>query len=139
MSWPAWKRRPRPSGSSRYPNGDVKTPLTGMISPPLPGAGGAWRKSGSAGAEGDENKADGERKHDEHPVLAVEAKKGKVLDQKVQRPRASVFRAQDKHSGFKNILFLYFRSGDAGASGVDLTFAPPNREFVMRMSNPKLH
>jgi hypothetical protein len=45
----------------------------------------------AAGPEGHENKASGERKHDEHPVLAVEAKKGKVLDQKVQRPRAPMF------------------------------------------------
>ena len=28
----------------------------------------------AAGAEGDENKAGGDRKHNEHPVLAVEAK-----------------------------------------------------------------
>ena len=90
-------------------------------------------------AEHEENKAGGDRKHDEHPVLAVEAKNGKVLDQKVQRPHAPVFRAQDRHSGFKNVLFLYFRNGDAGASGVDLTFVPPNREFVIRMSNPKFH
>ena len=48
----------------------------------------------AAGAEGDENKAGGDRKPNEHPVLAVEAKKGKVLDQKVQRPRAPHFPRQ---------------------------------------------
>jgi hypothetical protein len=44
--------------------------------------------------------------------LAFEAKKGKVLDQKVQRPRAPISRARRKirRFGFKNILFLYFHS-----------------------------
>jgi|HubBroStandDraft_5_1064220.scaffolds.fasta_scaffold618344_2 hypothetical protein len=62
----------------------------------------------AAGAEGDENKAGGDRKHNEHPVLAVEAKKGKVLDQKVQRLRAPNVLGQDRRSAFRNILFLYF-------------------------------
>jgi hypothetical protein len=62
----------------------------------------------AAGAEGDENKAGGDRKHNEHPVLAVEAKKGKVLDQKVQRLRAANVLGQDRRSAFRNILFLYF-------------------------------
>jgi hypothetical protein len=48
----------------------------------------------AAGGENDENKARDDRKHDEHPVLTVKAKERKVLDQKVQRPRAPIFRAR---------------------------------------------
>jgi hypothetical protein len=57
----------------------------------------------AAGAEGDENRAGGDRKHNEHPVLAVEAKKGKMLDQKVQRLRAPNILGQDRRSAFGNI------------------------------------
>jgi hypothetical protein len=65
-----------------------------------------------AGAENENGKTCDDRKNNDHPVLALEAKKGKVLDQKVQRPRAPIFRARRKikRSGFKNILFLYFHS-----------------------------
>jgi hypothetical protein len=66
----------------------------------------------AAGAENENGKTCDDRKNNDHPVLALEAKKGKVLDQKVQRPRAPIFRARRKikRSGFKNILFLYFHS-----------------------------
>jgi hypothetical protein len=64
------------------------------------------------GAENEKDKACDDHKNDDHPVLGFESKKGKVLDQKVQRPRAPIFRARRKikRSGFKNILFLYFHS-----------------------------
>jgi hypothetical protein len=42
----------------------------------------------AAGAEDEKDKAGDDRQNNDHPVLAVKAKKGKVLDQKVQRPRA---------------------------------------------------
>jgi hypothetical protein len=66
----------------------------------------------AAGAENEKGKACDDHNNNDHPVLAFEAKKGKVLDQKVQRPRAPIFRARRKimRSGFKNILFLYFDS-----------------------------
>ena len=61
----------------------------------------------AAGAENKKNKACDDRSNDDHPVLAIEAKKGKVLDQKVQRPRAPISRARRKirRFGCKNILF----------------------------------
>jgi hypothetical protein len=65
----------------------------------------------ATGAERDENKAGGERKHDEHPVLAVEAKKGKVLDQKVQRPRAPMFWDRISVPASK-IYYFYIFPGD---------------------------
>jgi hypothetical protein len=46
--------------------------------------------------------------------LAIEAQKGKVFDQKMQRPQApdfagriSALLGKDKYFGLKNILFLY--------------------------------
>jgi hypothetical protein len=45
----------------------------------------------AAAAERDKNKASDDHGNNDHPVLAFEAKKGKVLDQKVQRPRAPHF------------------------------------------------
>jgi hypothetical protein len=61
----------------------------------------------AAGAENKKNKACDDRSNDDHPVLAIEAKKGKVLDQKVQRPRAPISRARPKirRFGCINILF----------------------------------
>ena len=80
--------------------------------------------------ERDENKTGSDRKHDEHPVLAVKAKKGKVLDQKMQRSHAPVFGAQDKHSGFKNILFLYLEpTAMAAASAVNSKFLRHKRRI----------
>jgi hypothetical protein len=48
-----------------------------------------------AGAKNDKNKNCDDRNDDKHPVLAIEAKQGKVLDQKMQRPR-SPFCGQNK-------------------------------------------
>jgi hypothetical protein len=47
-----------------------------------------------AGANDQKNKNCDHRSDDEHPVLAIEAKKRKVLDQKMQRPRAPLLRAE---------------------------------------------
>jgi hypothetical protein len=50
----------------------------------------------AAGAENEKDKTCDDHKNDDHPVLAFESKKGKVLDQKVQRPRAPISRASRK-------------------------------------------
>ncbi|MGA7070478.1 hypothetical protein [Bradyrhizobium sp.] len=47
-----------------------------------------------AGRQNEKNKARDEGHDKEHPVLAIEAEDGKVLDQKVQRSRAPIFRAR---------------------------------------------
>jgi hypothetical protein len=47
-----------------------------------------------AGANDQKNKNCDHRSDDEHSVLAIEAKHRKVLDQKMQRPRASLLRAE---------------------------------------------
>lgn len=65
-------------------------------------------KSISAGAEYEENEAGGDRKHNEHPVLAIEAKKGKMLDQKVQRLRAPMFRGKISVPASKIYYFYIF-------------------------------
>jgi hypothetical protein len=45
-----------------------------------------------ARCESDKTRDDGD--DNDHPVLEVEAQNGKVLDQKMQRPRAPIFRAE---------------------------------------------
>jgi hypothetical protein len=47
-----------------------------------------------AGAKNEKDKNRDHRSGDEHPVLAVKAKERKVLDQKMQRPRAPILRAE---------------------------------------------
>ncbi len=47
-----------------------------------------------AGCQNEKNKARDEGHDKEHPVLAIEAEDGKVLDQEVQRARAPIFRAR---------------------------------------------
>lgn len=54
-----------------------------------------FKKSVSvAGCQNEKNKTRDEGHDKEHPVLAIEAEDGKVLDQEVQRPRAPIFRAR---------------------------------------------
>jgi hypothetical protein len=45
-----------------------------------------------ARCESDKTRDDGS--DNDHPVLEIEAQNGKVLDQKMQRPRAPIFRAE---------------------------------------------
>ena len=47
-----------------------------------------------AGTKNEKRKSSDRRRDNEHPVLAVEAEKGKVIDQKMQRPRAPILRAE---------------------------------------------
>ncbi len=47
-----------------------------------------------AGCQNEKNKTRDEGHDKEHPVLAIEAEDGKVLDQEVQRSRAPIFRAR---------------------------------------------
>jgi hypothetical protein len=61
----------------------------------------------AAGAENENGKTCDDRKNDDHPVLAFEAKKGKVLDQKVQRP-APPFSAQDARLSVPASKIYYF-------------------------------
>ena len=63
----------------------------------------------AAGAEGDENRAGGNRKHNEHPVLAVEAKKGKMLDQKVNASAPPIF--WGKIGGLLSETYNFYISG----------------------------
>jgi hypothetical protein len=62
----------------------------------------------AAGAENKKNKACDDRSNDDHPVLAIEAKKGKVLDQKVQRPRAPIFGAKISVTASEIYYFYIF-------------------------------
>ncbi len=62
----------------------------------------------AAGAANEKNKARDDRKNQDHPVLAVKAKKGKVLDEKVQRPRAPIFGAKIGVTASKIYYFYIF-------------------------------
>jgi hypothetical protein len=64
----------------------------------------------AAGAEGDKNKAGGDRKHNELPVLAVEAKKEKALDQKVQRLPPPMFCGKIGGPVSKYIILIFLRT-----------------------------
>ena len=72
-------------------------------------------KSIPAGADNGENEAGGNRKHSEHPVLAIEAKKGKMLDQKVQRPRAPHVRGNISAPASKIYYFYISHANDMAA------------------------
>jgi hypothetical protein len=60
------------------------------------------------GAENEKYKTCDDHKNDDHPVLAFESKKGKVLDQKVQRPRAPIFRARRKIGVLASKIYYFY-------------------------------
>jgi hypothetical protein len=59
-----------------------------------------------AGFPNEQNEGGDHGKHDEHPVLYLEAQNGEMLDQKLHFPR--LLCGHDKRFGGGNILFLYF-------------------------------
>ena len=60
------------------------------------------------GAENEKDKTCDDHKNDDHPVLGFESKKGKVLDQKVQRPRAPIFRARRKIGVLASKIYYFY-------------------------------
>jgi hypothetical protein len=88
------------------------------------------KSASAAGSQHEKNKARDDGNDKKHPVLAIEAQKGKVVDQKVQRPRAPDFAGRistlfgkDKYFGFKNILFFYFFGAGTTVWMAPTTFA----------------